>query len=178
MSDGLPEQAVISRGDDRVARWESAVTKLYNAAQDVARLIANTIRAQFDGAAFLVLNIDEDMGERDIELFPEDIRDADGVILYDFESAVLPAVNAELSRKWGDLNPRDAFNLRWLLRQLYIAGVEFDALPLDLMLDHDPDPSPCLLLSERARPRVWKQSVHSGGRLMRPYSAVEPTTNR
>ncbi|MFI7049063.1 hypothetical protein [Streptosporangium sandarakinum] len=164
---------------DLVAAWEEATKIHYTRAGELARLIADTLRTQYPSAAYLVLAIDDDETDRDIELFLHSIRDADGTIIEDFEhSGALPIdPDSSLRRAWGKLNPSDPAALLWLLRQLYIAGVQFDGLPEDLLQEDDTEwPPMCLLLSGQARPHTWadeeEKAQRFGPRLMRPYSAT------
>ncbi|WP_431921440.1 hypothetical protein [Nonomuraea jabiensis] len=161
--------------------WQHSLTGLYGLGHQMARLIADTLRLQFPDAAYLVLFIDEEMEDRDYELFPHSIRDANGEIIYDFSDACLPPIDDERAKSaWGHLNPRDAFQLRWLLRQLYIVGHRFDNLPEDLLHEEDGEVAPpCLLLSEQARPHQWEptspQDIERlGPRLLRPCCAPRP----
>ncbi|MEU9837466.1 hypothetical protein AB0D67_38525 [Streptosporangium sp. NPDC048047] len=165
---------------DLVAAWERATKAHYARAGQLARLIADTLRTQYPGAAYLVLAIGEDETDRDIELFLHSVRDADGAIIEDFEhSGALPPIDPDsfLRRAWGELNPSNPVALLWLLRQLYITGVQFDELPEDLLQEDDPEWRPmCLLLSAQARPHAWAdeedKAQRFGPRLMRPYSAI------
>ncbi|MFD8565153.1 hypothetical protein ACFV1N_48485 [Streptosporangium canum] len=168
---------------DLVAAWERATKAHYVVAGKLARLIADTIRTQYPSAAYLALEIGDDETDRDMELFLNSIRDADGAIINDFEqSDALPPIDPDnpLRRAWGALNPSNAVALLWLLRQLYMAGVQFDELPEDLQREDDTEWLPmCLLLSGEARPHVREseedKAERFGPRLMRPYGAIRPS---
>ncbi|MGW2657035.1 hypothetical protein ACWC1D_25685 [Streptomyces sp. NPDC001478] len=164
------------RGAD-VASWTETIRAQRAAARDVARLVADTLRAQFLGAAYLVLCIDH-YRELDTDLFPASIRDAEGTILTDFESAELPPLPAgdELRALWSGHDPADAFQVRHVLRTLRVSGAAFDDFPEDLRIEGDADGYiPCLLLSSQARPEWWEYGDEDyRERLLRPYSAPQP----
>ncbi|MFI6884000.1 hypothetical protein [Streptosporangium canum] len=168
---------------DLVAEWERSTKAHYTAAGKLARLIADTLRTQYPSAAYLVLEVGDDETDRDMELFLNRIRDADGAIIKDFEhSDALPPIDPDnpLRHAWGELNPSNAVALLWLLRQLYMAGVQFDELPEDLQREDDTEWLPmCLLLSGEARPHVREseedKAARFGPRLMRPYGAIRPS---
>lgn len=86
---------------DRVSAFLHSTLVQFSLARDVARLIADTLCTQFPGAAYLVFRIDEEH-DREHELFPDSIRDANGAVLNDFESAVLPPLSRRdpLRRGW------------------------------------------------------------------------------
>ncbi|QDN54056.1 hypothetical protein [Streptomyces sp. S1D4-20] len=161
-----------------LASWTQTLRAQRAAAQDVARLVADTLRVQFPQAAYFVLKIDYD---RDLatDLFPDSIRDAEGQILTDFESARLPLLPATdpLRALWGSHDPADIFQVRHVLRTLRLSGGDFDDFPEDLRNDDRDDEGyiPCLLLSPQARPERWeaKDDDHRE-RLLRPYSAPRP----
>lgn len=156
-----------------IEEWEESAAAQRTAARGVARLIADTLRAQLPGAAYLVLTSDPEH-ERATCLFPHSVRDEAGAVLYDFEDHLLPPVEhgTPLSAAWADLSPRDAFDLRFILRCLYTAGAVFDTYPADLRADGDPEEEslPCLLLSPAARPELqYENDEDAGQRLLRPY---------
>ncbi|MFE9559092.1 hypothetical protein ACFYOD_37305 [Streptomyces sp. NPDC006703] len=78
-----------------------------------------------------------------------------------------------LSAAWGDLSPRDPFDVRLVLRRLAVAGAVFDSYPEDLRTDGDPaeESLPCLLLSPAARlaPFRHEDGAAANERLLRPY---------
>ncbi|MFB8236137.1 hypothetical protein ACFC58_06255 [Kitasatospora purpeofusca] len=166
-----------------ISAWLDTATAQRARARDVAQLIADTLAAQFPGAAYLTLWLDEDT-PRGWELFTNAVRDDSGAALFDFDED-LPALgpeHAELARRWGNRDYRNGFTLRAVLRELYIAGAVFDRLPEDLEEELDEfgedDEVLCLLLSSEARPREWQ---HEGpddwgveARRLRPYSAADP----
>lgn len=140
-----------------IASWNQALRAQRAAAQDVARLVADTLRAQFPQAAYFVLEIDYDRDPA-TDLFPDSIRDAQGQILTDFESPRLPPLPATdpLRARWGSHDPADLFQVRHVLRTLRLSGGAFDDFPEDLRNDNDDEGYiPCLLLSEQARPERW-----------------------
>ncbi|MET9778606.1 hypothetical protein ABZ023_30880 [Streptomyces sp. NPDC006367] len=143
----------------------------------MAHLVADTLRAQFPQAAYLVLWIDP---ERDLatDLFPSSIRDGEGKILTDFTDAdSLPPLPARhpLRARWGSHDPADAFQIRHVLRTLRVSGAVFDDFPEDLRNEGDGEGEiPCLLLSPQARPERWEtENEDHRERLLRPYSAPQ-----
>ncbi|MGW1870437.1 hypothetical protein ACWCPS_33445 [Streptomyces mauvecolor] len=138
-----------------IEEWEESAAAQRAAAQGVTRLIADTLRHQFPGAAYLVLTSDSEH-ERAAHLFPHSIRDETGAALYDFEDHLMPPVEhvTPLSAAWWDLSPRDPFDLRLILRCLRTAGSVFDTYPADLRADGDPaeERLPCLLLRPYSPP--------------------------
>ncbi|MEU5436489.1 hypothetical protein AB0G73_24350 [Streptomyces sp. NPDC020719] len=148
------------------------------AAQDIARLIAETLRAQFPAAAYLAMTIE---GEREAftQLFPHSVRDAAGGILCDFEDHLLPPVahSSPLNTAWGKLSPRDPFDLRTVLRLLFHGGGQFDDYPENLRIEGDEPEGvwmPCLLLSDAARPARWENPDCPTDLVLRPCSAARP----
>ncbi|MEU5958273.1 hypothetical protein [Streptomyces sp. NPDC047525] len=153
--------------------WEQAKAAVHAAGDRMARMIADTLRAMFPTAAYLVLY----RGEYDDELHPHSIRDEHGGILWDFpgfpgfEPFPLTIPDGPLRAAWGDKDPQTPGHLAGLVLSLDAFGCGFDTVPNDLPF-HGDDPDqcePCLLLSDRARPGVW-----DFGRVMRPYSAARP----
>ncbi|WP_331721561.1 hypothetical protein [Streptomyces sp. NBC_00212] len=166
-----------------IEEWEASAAAQRAAARGVARLIADTLRHQFPGAAYLVLTSDPEH-EPAAQLFPHSIRDETGAALYDFEDHLMPPVEhgTPLSAAWWDLSPRDPFDLRLILRCLHTAGAVFDTYPPDLHTDGDPvdESLPCLLLSSTARPAPFHQEndATASERLLRPYSPPAGSTAR
>jgi len=139
-----------------------------------ARLIADTLRAQFPGAAYLVLSIDPE-SRISSDLFPESVRDARGKILTDFDDHRLLPVPADsaVSAAWCGTQPCNAFHLRSILRALRVSGGTFDDFPEDLRAPHEGDSFlPCMLLSEQARPERWdsEDASEACDLRLRPYS--------
>ncbi|MFD9824288.1 hypothetical protein [Streptomyces violascens] len=159
--------------------WMDAVRMQRAAAQDVARLLADTLRQQFPGAAYLTLHLDP---ERDAltRLSPDTVRDATGHVLHDFEfNHRLPPVEAgsQLDAAWSHFRPFDAFDLRLVLRLLDNGGSRFDNYPEDLRTEDDTHEGIwllCLLLSTSARPDSWPDADDLGDMLLRPYHAPRP----
>lgn len=89
-----------------IEEWEASAAAQRAAARGVARLIADTLRHQFPGAAYLVLTSDPEH-EPAAQLFPHSIRDETGAALYDFEDHLMPPVEhgTPLSAAWWDLSP-------------------------------------------------------------------------
>ncbi|MFD7015201.1 hypothetical protein [Streptomyces sp. NPDC059928] len=158
-----------------IEEWEESAAAQRAAARGVARLIADTLRHQFPGAAYLVLTSDPEH-ERAAQLFPHSIRDETGAALYDFEDHLMPPVEhgTPLSAAWCNLSPRDPFDLRLILRCLHTAGAVVDTYPADLRADGDPveESLPCLLLSPTVRPTPFhdENDATASERLLRPYS--------
>ncbi|GAA4981405.1 hypothetical protein [Kitasatospora paranensis] len=161
-----------------IPAWLATVDAQRSLARLVARTIADTLTTQFPGAAYLTLMIQEET-PRDWQLFPENVRNATGDVLFDFEGAMPPLgpEHAELRAQWGHLAPNDPFALRTMLRYLHINGAVFDRLPEDLDDSDDDEVRLCLLLSAEARPHKWE---HEGDdpwdvetRRLRPYSAAK-----
>ncbi|MEE1741226.1 hypothetical protein PUR49_32670 [Streptomyces sp. BE147] len=160
--------------------WTQTVRAQRAAAQEVARLVADTLLVHFPQAAYFVLDIDYD---RDLatDLFPNSIRDPQGQILTDFASHRLPPLPAgdPLRARWGSYDPTDIFQVRHVLRTLRLSGGEFDDFPEELRhVDRDDEGYiPCLLLSPQARPERWARwdaEDDDRERLLRPYSAPRP----
>jgi hypothetical protein len=164
-----------------VDAWRQAAEAQRRAARDVGRTIADTLSVQFPGAAYLTLKVQEDT-PRDWELFPETVRDPAGHVLFDFATDLppLPPEHGELRKQWGALNPANAFDVRALLRFLYIAGAVFDRLPEDLEGEDDDAEQErlCLLLSPQARPATWEAEDPDHwqveARRLRPYAVARP----
>ncbi|MCT9093452.1 hypothetical protein N4G70_31970 [Streptomyces sp. ASQP_92] len=160
-----------------IEEWEEAAATQRAAARGVARLIADTLRRQFAGAAYLVLYLAPEH-DRATRLFPHSVRDVGGTILHDFEDHLMPPVGhgTAISAAWGDLSPRDPFDLRRILRCLDTTGAVFDNYPEDLRTDDDPAETtmPCLLLHATARPAPFhdENDADASGRLLRPHSPL------
>ncbi|MFE9769779.1 hypothetical protein ACFYPC_35545 [Streptomyces sp. NPDC005808] len=155
-----------------------ATDRVREAAQALSRLIADTLNAQYAGAAaYLVL---EDNDCCDV-LTLHSVLDADGRTLFDFgdgHTRLLPALpqHSPLAEAWGSLDPADPRALFKAVQGLHQAGSLFDQLPDDLPFAEGPDPedSYCLLLSTAARPDCWDVTRANASRMLRPYSAPLP----
>ncbi|MFD7551518.1 hypothetical protein [Streptomyces sp. NPDC059816] len=165
-----------------LASWTMMLRAQRGAAQEIARLVADTVLVHFPEAAYFVLWIDYD-GDLATDLFPESVRDAQGQILTDFDSSRLPSLPATdpLRARWGGYDPADAVQVRHVLRSLRLSGGEFDNFPEDLRRDGDDEGYvPCLLLSPQARPDRWDtwdaEDDDDRERLLRPYSAQRPSS--
>ncbi|MEV6048707.1 hypothetical protein [Streptomyces xanthochromogenes] len=160
-----------------ITEWQEAAAAQRAAARGVARLIADTLRRQFPGAAYLVLYLAPEH-DRATRLFPHSIRDVTGATLHDFEDHLMPPVGhgTPLRAAWGELSPRDPFDLRLILRCLDTAGAVFDNYPEDLRTDDDPAETamPCLLLHATARPAPFhdEHDADATERLLRPHSPL------
>ncbi|NML55107.1 hypothetical protein HHL19_35740 [Streptomyces sp. R302] len=93
-----------------LAAFETAVEHARTVGGKVLALVAATLHAQFPAGACLVLTRSREDGET--RLFPHSIRDAEGVVLRDFEEesnhgggSVLGGVPPELADRWGARDP-------------------------------------------------------------------------
>ncbi|MFI6340742.1 hypothetical protein [Streptomyces sp. NPDC050535] len=154
-----------------------ATDRLRAAANALALLIADTLSAQYCGAAaYLVLEEDPFNGSMTLH----SVLAGDGRALFEFgdDYARLPALpqSSPLADAWGCLDPADPRALFKAVQGLHQAGSLFDQLPIDLPGDTatDPEDSCCLLLSKEARPENWDVARAHASRLVRPYSAPFP----
>ncbi|MET8291498.1 hypothetical protein ABZV80_40950 [Streptomyces sp. NPDC005132] len=154
-----------------------ATDRLRDAAGALARLIADTLTAQFDVAAYLILE-DDEHGDA---LWLHSVLDASGRTLFTFsDGTMLPAVadDSPLRAAWGQLNPGDPASLEQAVHGLRQARAIFDHVPDDLLCDAITDDHSCLLLSTSAHPGCWDFGWDFDGddarRLVRPYSAPRP----
>ncbi|MFF2386982.1 hypothetical protein [Streptomyces sp. NPDC058108] len=151
--------------------------RLRGAAKALARLIADTLTTQIDGAAYLILE-DDEHGDA---LWLHSVLDAGGRTLFAFsDGTTLPAVADDSSFRaaWGQLDPGDPASLELAVHGLRQARAVFDSVPDDLPCDAITDDHSCLLLSTDARPGCWDFGWDFDGedalRLVRPYSASRP----
>ncbi|MEW1568441.1 hypothetical protein AB0454_36370 [Streptomyces sp. NPDC093509] len=160
--------------------YVDAIARIREANNALARLIADTLTAQYDGAAaYLVLDEAE---SADFMGFVS-VLDADGSCLFEFgdDTATLPALppDSPLARSWSSRDPGEPWTLCTAVQGLYQTGAIFDRLPLDrLPLASDSSTAAeehyCLLLSTAARPDLWDFEEADMARLVRPYSAPRP----
>ncbi|MCX4919847.1 hypothetical protein [Streptomyces sp. NBC_00687] len=155
--------------------------RIHEANNALARLIADTLTAQYDGAAaYLVLDEESYSGDF-IGLVG--VLDAEGSCLFKFGdyTAPLPPLppGSPLADAWGSRDPADPWTLAKAVQGLYQTGAIFDRLPVDrLPLASDSSTAAeahyCLLLSTAARPDCWDFEEAATARLVRPYSAPRP----
>lgn len=157
--------------------FTDAMDRLREHSQSLARLIADTLTGQFDGAAYLILEHDE----HDEFSCLHSVLAADGRTLFPFaDRAVLPALaeDSPLRGAWGQLDPADPRSLLMAAQGLHQARAVFDDVPDDLPCEDITDDHTCLLLSAEARPGCWlfgwDFDGEAAGRLVRPYSAPRP----
>lgn len=165
--------------------WRQAQKDQQDDAQGLALLIADTLRAQIPGAAYLVFHVDDSYDAetgRDLEL--HSVRAADGTVLHTFHD-LLPVPDAgrhrEIARAWRDARlPRTGQDLAGLMQPMRAAGLVFDDYPEQLhlyghpVLGNDPEHVLCMLLSDSAHPEQWDLKDVFGPRLLRPYGTPLP----
>ncbi|WSM44854.1 hypothetical protein OIE78_35405 (plasmid) [Streptomyces cellulosae] len=156
-------------------RFVATVERLRAEGRALARLIADTLNRQFDGAAaYLVL---EESDSRDF-MGMQSIHDGDGGTLFEFgdDDASLPALpdDSPLAAAWGHMDPAHPWTPSRAIQQLYRLGFTFDWTPDHLPSDDAPSEEQCLLLSPAARPSWWGLIDEESETLLRPYSAPCP----
>ncbi|WP_086810221.1 hypothetical protein [Streptomyces reticuliscabiei] len=156
-------------------RFVGTTRRLRNQGRALARLIADTLNAQYGGsAAYLVLNENDSRDFMGII----SIRDGDGEILFEFgdDDALLPSLpdDSPLMEAWGQLDPADPRTLSRAIQGLYQTGHTFDWTPDGLPNEDAPSEEQCLLLSAAARPDWWGLIDEESQTLVRPYSAPRP----
>lgn len=141
---GQPEMTDAPAPATVIAHFERAESALRDHAEQIQRLIADTLAAMFPGAAYLVLLGDEVDGS----IHLHSIVDAGGAVLHDFDDdRPLPALDPLLRTQWGRHDPSDPDQIEFLLRAARDAGAYLGQLP-----DHLREPrqmrrwSPCLPL--------------------------------
>ncbi|MER7982445.1 hypothetical protein [Streptomyces sp. NPDC095817] len=156
-----------------------ATARMGDANNALARLIADTLTAQYDGtAAYLVLDEDESADFMGLV----SVLDAEGSCLFKFgdDTATLPPLpkGSPLADAWSGHNPVEPWTVCHAVQGLYRTGAIFDRLPLDhLSLAESStaaDEHYCLLLSTAAHPDFWDFDEAEKARLVRPYSAARP----
>ncbi|MFF4276198.1 hypothetical protein [Streptomyces sp. NPDC001536] len=160
-----------------VGEWESATSAVCGVGNRLARTLADTLRALYPSAAYLVMERDE----HNDDLSPHSIRDDQGKILYRFSyewprdgyppyENRLPDTFRLMRAVWDPYDPENPAHVAELIDQLQRFGCLFDHMPHDLPAPDNPNRrEPCLLLSETARPERWE-----AGGVLRPYSAPRP----
>jgi hypothetical protein len=165
--------------------WRRTQEDQQHDAQGLALLIADTLRAQVPGAAYLVFHINDSYDAetgRDLEL--HSVRAADGVALHGFHDP-LPGLDTDRDRElvhaWQDAGlPRTDSDLAALMQPMRAAGLVLDDYPEQLhMYGHpvygnDAEHSLCMLLSDSAHPEQWDLQEVFGPRLLRPYGTPLP----
>lgn len=138
-------------------------------AHGLALLVADTLRAQYPQAAYLVISRD-DCPHAHIE----GIRDLQGKVLCDFPGGRIPAELAQgpLRTAWAPLDPQDAMDLLTLVQRMEGLGGTFDTLPDEAVDEGDSESVQCLLLSPSAVPEFWDTGDDRWR--LRPYSAPRP----
>ncbi|MEV6533744.1 hypothetical protein AB0M86_29800 [Streptomyces sp. NPDC051639] len=165
-------------------QYIDATARIREANNALARLIADTLTAQYEGAAaYLVLNEDESADFMGLV----SVLDAEGACLFAFgdDTATLPPLppGSVLADAWGSRDPAKPWTVCTAIQGLYQTGAIFDRLPLDrLPLASDSSTAAeehyCLLLSAAARPDFWDFDEANMARLVRPYSAPRPPETR
>ncbi|MFJ2397460.1 hypothetical protein ACIOTI_32540 [Streptomyces sp. NPDC087843] len=134
-------------------QYIDATARIREANNALARLTADTLTAQYDGAAaYLVLNEDESADFMGLV----SVLDAEGACLFAFgdDTATLPPLppGSLLADAWGSRDPAKPWTVCTAIQGLYQMGAIFDRLPLDrLPLASDSSTAAeehhCLLLS-------------------------------
>ncbi|WP_415940241.1 hypothetical protein [Streptomyces sp. 039-1] len=153
--------------------------RLREANNALARLIADTLTAQYDEAAYLVLNEDDSAEFMGLV----SVLDAEGACLFKFgdDTATLPPLpsGSPLTAAWDSRDPAEPWTVCTAIQGLYQTGAIFDRLPLHRMpLASDSSTADeahyCLLLSTAAHPDFWDFDEAATTRLVRPYNAPRP----
>ncbi|WP_329155766.1 hypothetical protein OIU91_41135 (plasmid) [Streptomyces sp. NBC_01456] len=166
--------------------WRRAQEDQQQDAQGLALLIADTLRAQIPGAAYLVFHINDSYEAetgRDLEL--HSVRGTDGRVLHGFRDDSLPGLgldrHRELVHAWRDAGlPRTGADLNALMQPMRAAGLVLDDYPEPLYLQghpcyrNDTEHLLCMLLSDSAHPEQWDLQEVFGPQLLRPYGTPLP----
>ncbi|MFF1517076.1 hypothetical protein [Streptomyces sp. NPDC058305] len=156
-----------------------ATARIRDANNALARLIADTLTAQYDGAAaYLVLDENESADFMGLV----SVIDAEGSCLFKFgdDTATLPPLppGSPLADAWSGHDPVEPWTVCRAVQGLYQTGVIFDRLPVDRLSLAESSTAAeehyCLLLSTAARPDFWDFDEAEKARLVRPYSAARP----
>ncbi|WP_406834822.1 hypothetical protein ACICHK_00160 [Streptomyces sp. AHU1] len=156
-----------------------ATARIREANDALARLIADTLSAQFGGAAaYLVLHEAESADFMGLV----SVLDAKGFCLFEFgdDTATLPPLppGSPHGSAWGSRDPAEPWTVCRAVQGLYQTGALFDRLPLDCLPlaceSTAAEEHYCLLLSTAARPDFWDYDAADTARLVRPYSAPRP----
>ncbi|MEU1307747.1 hypothetical protein ABZ419_02460 [Streptomyces cinnamoneus] len=129
----------------------------------LALMVADTLRAMYDDAVYLVFYRDEyDRPEL------AGLRDVEGRTVCDLTGDRIPAAlnDGELRAAWGSLDPQNTKDLQHLIALMDSLGGEFDDLREELCHYGDAEWTQCLPLSPHATvggPRT------AGPRHLRPY---------
>ncbi|MFC4512156.1 hypothetical protein [Streptomyces ehimensis] len=131
----------------------------------LALMVADTLRAMYDDAVYLVFYWDDSHDDRPVLI---GIRDVEGKTVCDLTGDRIPvALNDDALRAaWGDLDPQSPEDLQQLVALMDSLGGEFDDLPEGLCHYRDAEWTQCLPLSPHATlygPRT------PGPRHLRPY---------
>ncbi|WP_116211547.1 hypothetical protein [Streptomyces olivoreticuli] len=153
-----------------VADAQHADAQATAAARGLALMVADTLRAMYADAVYLVFY-------RDDYDRPElaGIRDVEGKTVCDLTADRIPtALNDDALRAaWGSLDPQNPKDLQHLVALMDSLGGEFDDLPDELGIYGDAESTQCLPLSRHATlggPRT------PGPRHLRPYGAHHSDT--
>ncbi|MFD5814689.1 hypothetical protein [Streptomyces sp. NPDC127038] len=163
-------------------QFVDATARIRQANNDLARLIADTLSAQFGGAAaYLVLHEAESADFMGLI----SVLDAEGSCLFAFgdDLATLPPLppDSPHASAWDGRDPAEPWTVCRAVQGLYQTGALFDRLPLDRLPQAIPstacDEHSCLLLSTAARPDLWTFDEADMARLVRPYSSPRPSAS-
>ncbi|MEV4741637.1 hypothetical protein [Streptomyces sp. NPDC049555] len=146
-----------------VADAQDVQARAVAAAQGLALMVADSLRAMYDDAVYLVFYRDD--YER-----PElaAIRDVEGRTVCDLTGHRIPVAlhDGTLRSAWGDFDPQNPKDLQHLVALMDSLGGEFDDLPEELCAYGDAEWTQCLPLSPHA---TFAGPRTGGPRRLRPY---------
>ncbi|MFI0912540.1 hypothetical protein [Streptomyces abikoensis] len=147
-----------------VAEAQRVELQAVTTARGLALMVADTLRAMYQDAAYLVFSWNGDVPALVA------LRDTEGRNVCDLTRRRIPALleDGTLRVAWGEFDPQDTEHLEHLIAMMDSLGGEFDDLPEEQRTPGDAEWTQCLSLSPNA---TFDGSRAPGPRRLRPYGS-------